>query len=47
MWDAVKHWETISRDHPTDLHALKFAYEIHFYLGNSAGIRDCVQKVHS
>ncbi|XP_051016111.1 tetratricopeptide repeat protein 38-like [Acomys russatus] len=38
-------WELILRDHPTDLLALKFSHNAHFYLGLREQMRDSVARV--
>lgn len=42
---ALESWEAILREHPCDILALKLANHIHFYLGDSAGVRDSVSRV--
>jgi tetratricopeptide (TPR) repeat protein len=42
---AVAVWEALLVDDPRDVLALKFATYLHFYLGDAAGIRDCVARV--
>ena len=42
---AIRHWEHILRDHPRDFLSLKLANYLHFYVGDSAAIRDSVNRV--
>ena len=42
---TTRHWETILRDHPCDLLALKLAHFTHFYLGDDRELRDSVARV--
>jgi tetratricopeptide (TPR) repeat protein len=42
---AILGWETILNDHPTDALALRLAQDAYFFLGRSAAIRDCAQRV--
>lgn len=42
---AVDAWETLLLADPHDVLALKFAAYLHFYLGDAAGMRDCVARV--
>ena len=41
---AIEIYESILREHPRDILALKLATYLHFYIGNAAGIRDCVAR---
>ena len=41
---ATETYESILREHPRDILALKLAAYLHFYLGEAAGIRDCVAR---
>jgi tetratricopeptide (TPR) repeat protein len=43
--DALQSWEAILLEHPRDVLALKLANHLHFYLGDSAGMRDSVARV--
>lgn len=43
--NAIDAWETILREHPRDVLALKLANHLHFYLGHSSEIRDGVARV--
>ena len=45
MAGAVRIWQTILRDHPLDVLALRLVLHIHFYLGNAAALRDTVADV--
>jgi len=42
---AILGWETILNDHPTDALALRLAQDAYLFLGRSAAIRDCAQRV--
>jgi tetratricopeptide (TPR) repeat protein len=42
---AIVGWETILTDHPTDALALRLAQDAYFFLGRSAAIRDCAERV--
>src|SRR6202044_547913 len=42
---AIVGWETILDDHPTDALALRLAQDAFFFLGRSAAIRDCAERV--
>lgn len=42
---AVRIWESILVDDPTDLWALRFAHDTYFYLGDSANLRDSIARV--
>lgn len=42
--EAVRGWETILVDHPTDALALRLAEDAYFFLGRSAAIRDCAAR---
>ena len=42
---ATNIWESILRDHPLDVLALRMTLYIHFYLGDSAALRDTVARV--
>jgi tetratricopeptide (TPR) repeat protein len=42
---AIVGWETILADHPTDALALRLAQDAYFFLGRSAAIRDCAERV--
>ena len=42
---AILGWETILADHPTDALALRLAQDAYFFLGRSAAIRDCAERV--
>jgi hypothetical protein len=42
---AARHCEIILLDHPTDALALRYATDLYYYLGDSAGIRDAVSRV--
>jgi tetratricopeptide (TPR) repeat protein len=42
---AIMRWETILADHPTDALALRLAQDAYFFLGRSAAIRDCAERV--
>jgi tetratricopeptide (TPR) repeat protein len=42
---AAQHWESILVEHPRDLLAAKLAHFMHFYLGDSIGIRDSIARV--
>ena len=42
---AIGAWETILKKHPRDVLALKLASHLHFYLGDSRNVRDCVARV--
>lgn len=42
---AVALWEALLVDDPRDVLALKLTAYLHFYLGDAAGIRDCVARV--
>ena len=44
-YEACQIWEDILLDHPTDMLALKMAYETYFYLGQQPEIRDSVARV--
>jgi hypothetical protein len=40
--DAVRTWDDILVRHPTDLFALRFGQDLHYYLGESFQLRDSV-----
>jgi tetratricopeptide (TPR) repeat protein len=42
---ALEHWESILLDHPLDMVAVKLAQFIHFYLGDSRRLRDCIARI--
>lgn len=42
---ACNAWERVLVDYPNDLHALKFAHDCYFYLGDSTNIRDGIARV--
>jgi tetratricopeptide (TPR) repeat protein len=42
---ATLGWERILADHPTDALALRLAQDAYFFLGRSAAIRDCAERV--
>jgi tetratricopeptide (TPR) repeat protein len=42
---AIVGWETILAHHPTDALALRLAQDAYFFLGRSAAIRDCAERV--
>jgi tetratricopeptide (TPR) repeat protein len=42
---AILGWERILADHPTDALALRLAEDACFFLGRSAAIRDCAERV--
>ncbi len=42
---AIVGWETILADHPTDALALRLVQDAYFFLGRSAAIRDCAERV--
>jgi tetratricopeptide (TPR) repeat protein len=42
---AVLGWEAILADHPTDALALRLAEDGYYFLGRSAAIRDCAERV--
>jgi len=42
---TTRHWETVLRDHPRDLLALKLAHFTHFYLGDDKELRDSIGRV--
>jgi tetratricopeptide (TPR) repeat protein len=42
---SIEVYESILRSHPRDILALKLAAYLCFYLGDAAGIRDCVARV--
>jgi tetratricopeptide (TPR) repeat protein len=42
---ALKSWEAILLGHPRDILALKLVNHVHFYLGDSANVRDSVARV--
>ena len=42
---AIMGWETILADHPTDALALRLVQDAYFFLGRSAAIRDCAERV--
>ena len=42
---AVARWEGILSEHPCDMLALKLTTFMHFYLGDSSQLRDCVGRV--
>jgi len=42
---AILGWETILADHPTDALALRLVQDAYFFLGRSAAIRDCAERV--
>ncbi len=41
---AIGHWESILRDHPLDVLALRLAHHGYFYLGDSQNLRDSVAR---
>jgi hypothetical protein len=45
MRGAARRCEAILIDHPVDALALRYATDLHYYLGDSAGIRDTVARV--
>lgn len=45
MSKAAWVWEDIVVDHPTDMLAIKFAHDIHFYLGKQTEMRDSIARV--
>jgi tetratricopeptide (TPR) repeat protein len=42
---AILQWERILADHPTDALALRLVQDAYFFLGRSAAIRDCAERV--
>jgi tetratricopeptide (TPR) repeat protein len=42
---ATLDWERILADHPTDALALRLVQDAYFFLGRSAAIRDCAERV--
>src|ERR1700735_5277519 len=42
---AIVEWETILADTPTDALALRLVQDAYFFLGRSAAIRDCAERV--
>jgi tetratricopeptide (TPR) repeat protein len=42
---AILGWERILTDHPTDALALRLVQDAYFFLGRSAAIRDCAERV--
>lgn len=46
MNGAAKIWEEILVKHPTDMMAIKFAHDTYFYLGESAQIRDSIERIY-
>jgi tetratricopeptide (TPR) repeat protein len=42
---AIVGWEAILADHPTDALALRLVQDAYFFLGRSAAIRDCAERV--
>jgi tetratricopeptide (TPR) repeat protein len=42
---AIMSWEQILADHPTDALALRLVQDAYFFLGRSAEIRDCAERV--
>ena len=42
---AIAGWETILADHPTDALALRLVQDAYFFLGRSAAIRECAERV--
>ena len=42
---AIAGWETILADTPTDALALRLVQDAYFFLGRSAAIRDCAERV--
>ena len=42
---AILGWERILADHPTDALALRLAQDAYFFLGRSAAIRECAERV--
>ncbi|HEV7481197.1 MAG TPA: tetratricopeptide repeat protein [Roseiarcus sp.] len=42
---AILGWERILADHPTDALALRLVQDAYFFLGRSAAIRDCAERV--
>ena len=42
---AIMGWETILADYPTDALALRLVQDAYFFLGRSAAIRDCAERV--
>jgi tetratricopeptide (TPR) repeat protein len=42
---AILAWEQILADHPTDALALRLVQDAYFFLGRSAAIRDCAERV--
>lgn len=45
MANAIRIWESILVDHPTDALALRFAHDGYFCLGQSLSIRDSIARV--
>jgi tetratricopeptide (TPR) repeat protein len=44
---AIMGWETILAEYPTDALALRLVQDAYFFLGRSAAIRDCAERVLS
>jgi tetratricopeptide (TPR) repeat protein len=42
---AIMRWERILADYPTDALALRLVQDAYFFLGRSAAIRDCAERV--
>jgi tetratricopeptide (TPR) repeat protein len=42
---AIMRWERVLADHPTDALALRLVQDAYFFLGRSAAIRDCAERV--
>ena len=42
---AIAGWEAILAEHPTDALALRLVQDAYFFLGRSAAIRDCAERV--
>ena len=42
---AIMGWETILAEYPTDALALRLVQDAYFFLGRSAAIRDCAERV--
>uniref|UniRef100_A0A915EWJ8 Tetratricopeptide repeat protein 38 n=1 Tax=Ditylenchus dipsaci TaxID=166011 RepID=A0A915EWJ8_9BILA len=47
MRSACVEWEKILAEHPTDLMAIKFSHDAYFFMGDSLGKRDSVERVIS
>lgn len=45
MQAAVGHWESILLEHPLDMLAVKLSQFIHFYMGDSRRLRDCMARI--